>query len=770
MCRALLTCATLLLFTSSSRAEEVKIAETFWQRLPGVGWVDFDPDFNPVFHLEDGYYFAKTNTFVKYRDSGPTAPAWFDRAGRAWVKDGADATHLWTGEKWEKLPFAVQGLFEDAAGRVFVFDGTSVRVRAKDGKWTEQELKKTAGSRFVGFAEGGGRVWVWAWGHKEYTQDVGAWSLADGKWKHHVIKNGFHFHTVHCVYPMADGRVLLLDYQPPGHGRSPPYYWHPDKKLTPAEMVVSDGKLAGSPYELAYGTDGTLYFGATADERSAWLAFDAKGKLHEVPQRNPYLAGVPMAVVNGRRAVFTKLGDTPPVLPSGDGEFLGADRAGRFYFRPSYTGWKGYERRVPVTVVWPKHEKPGDVLTVEKEKVQVVGMVKDEVGKLWAQPVASGALWQWHGGKWIDTPVQALFHPVWTARPASPWSQWTWNSAHLVRLHGKNGSVLVVRIRDVYQLDEPPKDGDRFPPRVVNDPAFPHPAPPPPVARGGEKPLYWLEAYLFRGGKWTGPTEVRKLLATESAALLADFPTTSGERSFFALVNDGTRLWATFDGKVVTADKSGKVIEADWPLAKPKNPLPFAMFSLLPNEKVLLAGAHTLSLSEGKIVAKALATPGDLPPATAPAEWGHWKLAKDGTLWYYTTGVSNTDVKVWHFRAGKWAVKSGVGLPLHEDANGDVWCLSEPRGAGKLLVVNGKETKEVAFAPDDMRLGFTDVPKGAVVWAQGDRLYCLEPGAKPVLRWRLLTESVPGVAPAVIDDKGAVLLGGLRGSLNSPKP
>ncbi len=49
--------------------------------------------------------------------------------------------------------------------------------------------------------------------------------------------------------------------------------------------------------------------------------------------------------------------------------------------------------------------------------------------------------------------------------------------------------------------------------------------------------------------------------------------------------------------------------------------------------------------------------------------------------------------------------------------------------------------------------------------AQGGRLYCLEPGAKPVLRWRVLSEGVYGIAPAVVDDKGTVLFGGLRGSL-----
>ncbi len=441
----------------------MKIAEAYWQRLPNVGWVDFDPDFNPVFHLEGGYHFAKTGKFVKYRDGGPTAPAFFDRAGRAWVKDNKEtAVHLGTGEKWETFPYAPRHLFADSAGRVFLFDGTHVRVFGKDGKWTAQEISKTPRAGHVGFAEQGGRVWVWAWGHGRAREtDIGAWSLTDGKWKHHTIANGFHFHAVHCMYPMEDGRILLLEYEPPGHGRSPPYYWHPDRKLTPEEMTAFGGKVGGGGGGVAaYGTDGALYFGSGFASNSGWIALDAKGKQHDL-SKHVGLVGLPHAAVNGRHVVFGKLGDPAPVLPSGDGEFIGADRDGRFYFSRGSTV-KRYQRGVVVTAVWPKHEKPGDILRVEKEKLVVARVVTDDVGKMWAEPVSGGALLQWHGGKWIDTPVQPLFHPVWTARPASPWSQWTWNSGRLFRLHGKNGSVLVVRIRDVYQMDEPPKDDERF--------------------------------------------------------------------------------------------------------------------------------------------------------------------------------------------------------------------------------------------------------------------------------------------------------------------
>src|SRR5437660_11831831 len=104
--RRVSTCLALLALTASVAADEpkVELKEAYWQKLAGVGWVDFDADRNPVFHLETGYYFAKTGKFVKYRENGPRVPAYFDRAGRVWVRDNLKAAvHLWDGAKWETL-------------------------------------------------------------------------------------------------------------------------------------------------------------------------------------------------------------------------------------------------------------------------------------------------------------------------------------------------------------------------------------------------------------------------------------------------------------------------------------------------------------------------------------------------------------------------------------------------------------------------------------------------------------------------------------------
>jgi hypothetical protein len=454
---------------------------------------------------------------------------------------------------------------------------------------------------------------------------------------------------------MGDGRLIVMDYQPPGFGRSPPWYWHPDRKLPPSEMnVLPKAPIVVGRSETAYGIDGALYFGNEPGGNNVWIALDGKGKVHSLPKHNG-LAGLPHALVNGRRVVFTKLGEMPPILPARDGEFIGADRDGRYYLCAHSAGWKGYGRGVTVTAVMPKHEKPGDVLRLEAEKRPLRNIVKDDAGKIYAEPAYGGGLLQLHAGKWIDTPVLPLYHPRWTSRPAPPWHECTWNTARLFRLHGKNGGVFIVRLRDVYQNEEPP-DGDRFNPPPLRFRGV-HPAPPPPVAKEGERPKYWLEAWLLRDGKWSGPTEVRKLLAEHAATLLSDSPTTGGAMSYFAFAHDGTRLWAAFDGQVLTCDKSGKLTEADWPREKPNRPAPFVILGRLAGGKVLLSGTtgdgHVLSFADGKVKATEFAMLGNHPAANPREQLAYWKLAKDGTLWYWVTDPHGYRAQVWYHRGGK---------------------------------------------------------------------------------------------------------------------
>jgi hypothetical protein len=769
-----------LLTAPAAAADEPKIElkETYWQRPADVGGVTLDTNRNPVFHLKDGFYFSKTGKFVAYPKDASWANPFIDRTGRVWcVSYNQSTVQLWTGTAWESLKHHPVRLFEDSQDRVFLFDGHNVRVLGTDGKWVVQAITEKRHSEGVHFVESGKRVWLW--GSRELPGGadgmLGAWSLADGKWTRHDTKSGLPFDSVHWMHPLADGRFVMLEDRPPGGAGAQPVFWHPDRKLKDDEKsVFRDPNFRTQGGDPATGIDGTLYVGAARGFKGGLATISPKGEVGFLTNREERLDRLPQANIQWQNVVFANPGEPPPVLPHTEGGFLGADRDGRYYYRAAGSSKKNPDRTAGVAVVWPKHEKPGDVLRLEKEKVAMTRVVKDEAGKVWAEQQYGGGLFQWHRGKWLETPVLPLYHPAWTARPASPWNDWTSAAARLVRVPGKDGALLVVRVRDVYQTDEPP-GGEFVPPRAIRDPNFPHPAPAPGVPAAGEKPKYWLEAFLFRGGKWSGPTDLRRLLASESAALLADFPTAAGEMSYCAFVNDGARLWVAFDGKVLTGDKTGKVIEADWPLEKPKHPLPFVMLSATADGKVVLSGTlgdgHALAVSpEGKVVATDFAMPGGSPAANPNDALAHWKLAKDGTLWYWTETVYKFGARVWHLRDGRWAEKKGLGAPFHEDADGNLWCHPEPRLAGKLrvLVASGTRTNELDFPQDEWKLGVTAIPKGAVAWASDDHLYCVEPGGpggRPVLRWRLLTESIYGHAPAVTDAKGTVLFGAFRGEL-----
>lgn len=769
MRRALTSLVLLAFAVPAAAAEKVEPQPTYWQTLPGVGYVDFDTDRNPVFHTESGFYFAKSGQLVKRPEHATGSAIYCDRSGRLWVLNyHKDCAYYGGTGKWEQIDRRPVKLFDDRSGRAFLFDGKSVHVLA-DGKWTAQDICEKRHGEDVHFVESGKRVWLWGSREKPGGRDgmLGVWSFADGKWTHHTAKTGLPFDSVRWLHPLADGRFVVIEDRVGKEPTSRVRTWHPDRALKDDERGKWEAKPHG-PSDPLTGTDGTLYL-ADNLRNSGVTAISPKGDVSLTEYKDWYERRLLQARLHGRYVVFGALGEKPLALPAGDGEFIGADRDGRHYFVRGGED-RHYHKKAVVTVVWPKHEKPGELLHVEKEKMPMTRVVKDDAGKIWAEPDYGGGLFQWHGGKWLETPVAPLYHPAWTARPASPWNEWTWNASHLFRLHGKGGSVLAVRVRDVYQQDEPPTP-DGSPPRPIVDRAFPHPAPAPGVPAAGEKPKYWLEAFLFSGGKWVGPLDVKKLLADHAATLLTDFPTTSGNAGFFAFANDGARLWAAFDGKVLTAAKDGKVTESEWPREKPKRPLPFVTLCTFADKKVVLAGeygdAHELKLADGKVAASKYTLPTGVVRNAVSVT--NWRLAKDGTFWLWTAGLDGTRAQVWHFREEKWAEQKGVGSPLYEDADGGLVCLAEPRWAYRhhLMVVRGAETKELLFPREEWQFGFTDVPKDAHLWAVGDALLFVDAsGAKPVVRWRLLSGGfVPGFVPAVADGKGTVLLGALRGVL-----
>jgi hypothetical protein len=458
-----------------------------------------------------------------------------------------------------------------------------------------------------------------------------------------------------------------------------------------------------------------------------------------------------VATINNRVVVFAKLGESPPFIPACAGDFLGADRDGRYYFNRYAVGWKSYAKGIHVTVVSPKHEQPGQICRVTRERTPIVHITKDDTGKIWGEPTAGGAVLQWNNGQWVDTPVQPLLRPHWIARPAPPWTNFQWNSNAIFRAHGKNGSLLVVRVRDFYQIEAMPEPKDK--PSVV--PRYPAPG----------APLYHLEAHFYRNGKWSEPTPLREFVAKHAATLISEFPTSQGEMNFLAYANDGKRLWFAADGKVFTADKHGTITESAWPLPQmraPLSPLSPVMLAQQPDGKVLFCAnrnfAHTLAFANGKVTTEA---------ATMPGGATRWWRTRDQSLWMWHADADNLKPQVWLFGEKEWREHKELGVPLTETATGELWflpVLPDPKTL-KLSVARGAKIQEVAIAEAELPLGFDEVPQGAILWVWGDRLFRLEPGEKPRVTWRILSEKRFGGGLVTTDAKGYMLFGHAHGLL-----
>ena len=183
--------------------------------------------------------------------------------------------------KWETLDHHPVRLFDDSAGRVFLFDGKNVRVLGTDGKWSVEEICQNRHSEGVNFVEQGKRIWLW--GSRELPGGLngmlGVWSYEDGKWTHHDTKTGLPFDSVNWMHPLADGRFVLMQDRAANGGVWAPVFWHPDRKLMDEEKVVLRLKELVSLGGQSTGIDGTLYLGGAGDSRVAGSQLAPKGEV-----------------------------------------------------------------------------------------------------------------------------------------------------------------------------------------------------------------------------------------------------------------------------------------------------------------------------------------------------------------------------------------------------------------------------------------------------------------------------------------------------------
>src|SRR5262249_29781013 len=154
---------------------------------------------------------------------------------------------------------------------------------------------------------------------------------------------------------------------------------------------------------------------------------------------------------------------------------------------------------------------------------------------------------------------------------------------------------------------------------------------------------------------------------------------------------EGGRVWAAGAGKVLVAEAGGirtwtipAFEDRQWPL------LPVSL-GKMPDGRVLCCSPrkggyhlHALSLKGGKVVAEVLPE----PAWAARAEFHripHLLLTRDQQLWAWPVGGHG-----WRFVGNKWETHPAVGRPVHEEADGTVWCLASdqraPKGPGYWLL------------------------------------------------------------------------------------
>lgn len=312
---------------------------------------------------------------------------------------------------------------------------------------------------------------------------------------------------------------------------------------------------------------------------------------------------------------------------------------------------------------------------------------------------------------------------------APPWHGWDCPPRIVV---GENGSLLAVVVRDVFQEIDTAKLEDGMGSWRE-------------VLRQGQELAekrgrnFWLDARLYRDGKWSEARALEDLLAGEREFLVKSFPGQTPDFSFFDMQVSGTELWWS-DGTAVHAlDADGR--HAAWAL--PEGEDSSARGHLRSVNLLRLAdgviwcvdGANVYSLKceKGRIEAAAR------PEAKLPG-YPHWPnrhlyAVPSGSLWYWFSNTSGAGT--WTLHEGTWEIPKGLGLFLREDSDGTLWFLpggGEGSNSWKgYNLVSGDKRLRLPMPGDFPKGHVANVDKDKLLATGGDRVFLLvrtaeEPG------------------------------------------
>ena len=309
---------------------------------------------------------------------------------------------------------------------------------------------------------------------------------------------------------------------------------------------------------------------------------------------------------------------------------------------------------------------------------------QDTSGRIWlvGQDTKRGvsAMFRWTGRGWDETPVKQLPHPPWHRRVPPVW---TGLSRDIRVIHGRGGRMLAVVVRDMYQDMVDTEAGQR------GDTA---------VLKLGErwlgegKRLYWLEAWLLDGGKWSGPMKIDELLKDHADLLRERFTLPSERPSFFDLQSDGKWLWVLNDFDVVAIGPNGERltwrIPAEHSVAPNRHGTSLAAHVnlLLPPEGgawcVYLEAPpgrygtfHVVKLEVAGNRVRSAEIPGaSFPERRAADKNSCLTVTRDKRIWrHYPISAYNTEISPFVWTGEEWQQRKGPSIPMFEDPDGALW-------------------------------------------------------------------------------------------------
>ncbi|MEI8372545.1 MAG: hypothetical protein WCJ35_06895 [Planctomycetota bacterium] len=666
----------LIATTVRGAADPVTIREVYWQVLP-VGWVYADHAGRPWFPTVNGDVALSAG-----RETGQLAADQIlllgDRAGRIWVNQryrSNPPTRYFDGKSWHDTGIQARGAFEDSTGRVFLADVTHVHVL--DGAtWSKQQVFQQRRAADGHFAEDSqGRVWFWAvayhgghWG--EYPGTRGIWCYDRGKWMNYNQDSGLAVEDIAALVPLSDDRFLVLGTLDKKANKNQCVGWSPSQKPIAGVQDFFSLKPSGRIRYLGVDLDSLHHFDAEGLKVDDAVSFDTRGRVVVLPRGAAKVlskaeaeraAQLPVGLYENRGRILGRLSEIPPTAPCQPGEAICRDRLGRIYFR--------YHDRVGV--VWPKFEKPGDMVRLQSDSAQVQPLFQTRDGTIWGMPRGiERDLWGkprdeqvslvcWDGRRWEDTPVKTLPHPRWTAHPTPPWDRWARSPLFL----SGGDTVLAVVVRDIYQDMQAAAKG-----KELDDWRQ--------IERTGREQsgvggkTTWYEAWMYDGGNWSGPEKLPTLIEKRWAVLAEKYQQPARRGEWLAVQGDGhKRLWVAYDSTVSALDQDGV---KQWTVPNDSQQAAgYYQFCRLPDGRMLLSahlkGLWALSVTDGKIVAEKFSAPECNMPyyrLQSPAAF----VARDKSLW-----MTSGDYLVWRFRDGRWEQRKDLAFFLFEDGDGSLW-------------------------------------------------------------------------------------------------